>query len=35
MPALEPTDIVGTITWLGFVPHRDEENRIDGAPLPK
>jgi hypothetical protein len=33
MPALEPTDITGTITWLGYVPHRDEENRIDGAPL--
>jgi hypothetical protein len=23
MPALIPTDYVGTITWLGFVPHRD------------
>ncbi|MEL6167181.1 MAG: sulfurase [Pseudomonadota bacterium] len=23
MPALEPTDYVGEITWLGYVPHRE------------
>lgn len=23
MPALKPTDHFGTITWLGYVPHRD------------
>ena len=32
MPALEPTDHHGTITWLGRVPHRDAE-RIVGEPL--
>ena len=24
MPALKPTKITGTITWLGYVPHRDD-----------
>ncbi|SMY06606.1 MOSC domain-containing protein [Flavimaricola marinus] len=33
MPALEPTDVIGTITWLGHVPHRKVENYVDGAPL--
>lgn len=25
MPALKPTNITGTITWLGYVPHRNEK----------
>ena len=28
MPALIPTDHTATITWLGRVPHRDDENLI-------
>ncbi|MBI1415753.1 MAG: MOSC domain-containing protein [Limimaricola sp.] len=32
MPALVPTDYIGTITWLGRVPHRDAPE-IAGEPL--
>jgi hypothetical protein len=32
MPALNPTSVTGTITWLGVVPHRDAPE-LDGAPL--
>lgn len=33
MTALEPTEYHGAITWLGFVPHRNEENYIEGVAL--
>ncbi len=34
MPALEPTELTGTITWLGRVPHRDAA-RIEAEPLDR
>ena len=33
MPALVPTDHHATITWLGVVPHRDDETIVEGQPL--
>lgn len=33
MPALIPTDHTATITWLGRVPHRDDENLIAGETV--
>jgi len=31
MPALKPTKITGTITWLGSVPHRNEQVLVTDA----
>lgn len=34
MPALIPTDYYGTITWLGYVPHRNER-QLDAIEIPE
>ena len=33
MPALIPTEYKATITWMGRVPHRDDDNLIAGEPV--
>lgn len=33
MPAMIPTEYTATVTWLGRVPHRDDENLIVGEPV--
>ncbi len=33
MPALIPTDFTARIVWLGRVPHRNNENLVEGAPV--
>ena len=33
MPALVPTDYTAKVTWLGRVPHRDDENLIVGERI--
>jgi MOSC domain-containing protein YiiM len=34
MPSLTPTDVTGTITWLGLVPHRNEP-ALEGVALER
>ena len=35
MPALAPTDHYGTVTWLGQVPHRDDDSIVEGEALDR
>ena len=34
MPSLLPTDVTGTITWLGLVPHRNQP-ALEGVALER